>query len=91
MDNTTHTKDGIIPLAEPQSLEAKKLQYEHDEKTKWRIDLISALGKAIALVLSALGGAIALCIVIYFKDREMLAIIAPIISGILAFVAARFC
>jgi hypothetical protein len=91
MRSSKQVKDGVIPLLEPQNLEEMKLHYEHEEKTVWRKDMVITCATCAALVVSALGGAIALCLIVYYKDRDMLAIVASIISGILAFVGAKFC
>ncbi len=87
-DNNSRIETGIQFSSNPEVL---KIQCAHVERTTGRKDLILTWAKAIALVASSVGGALAVCLVIYFKDREMLGIIAPIYSGILAFVAARFC
>ena len=89
--STDKPMDGIISLSEPQNLEAIRLKYEHEQKTVWRRDILFTWAKALALVASAIGGAVAVCLVIAHKDKEMLSIIAPIYSGVLAFVGARLC
>jgi hypothetical protein len=91
MSNPKQTKDGIIPLLEEQSLEVMKLRQEHEKDTIWRKEMFKTYATCVALLTSAIGGTLALCLVVYYKDRETLAIIAPIISGVLAFVAAKFC
>ena len=65
-DNNSRIETGIQFSSNPEVL---KIQCAHVERTTGRKDLILTWAKAIALVASSVGGALAVCLVIYFKDR----------------------